>query len=122
MNMPEPDPATPWSPWTALVCALAVLCFLASQIIAQLQVQTSLHNQVANLAALSSNLDADILRAKALEVEQVRLLERADQVSDSYNRLFTDLLDLAVTDRDAMAVVAKFQIQVQSTSPPTVSH
>jgi hypothetical protein len=109
-----------WNPWTTLLCCVAVFCFLASQIVAQLQVQTSLRNQVANLAALSSKLDSDILRAKAVEGEQARLLERADQVSDTYNRLFRDLLSLSESDRDALAVVAKFQIQRQS-APPAAS-
>lgn len=124
MHPPTPDMESrhhPWNPWPTLFGALAVIFFLASQIVAQLQVQTTLRHQVDNLTAISATLDSDILHAQALEAERARLLKRADEVSDSYNQLLGDLLRLAESNSDARAVVAKFQIQLHSPSPPTTA-
>lgn len=85
--------------------------------------------QVSNLGQASSsmkwqanNLDRQILamtESEANFAELIRqretIVQQSQQVQSQYTNLLTDLLELAKTDADAMAVVQKFNIQRQET-------
>lgn len=94
-----------------LICALTILLFLGAQIISQLQVQTSLVWQLRSSERQIEALERDITGIKENDRASSRLLERAEEVADTYNALFTDLLTLAESDPDAQAIVAKYQIR-----------
>lgn len=116
----EPPPSAPPAPPTkpsftdlavGLGCALAVLLFLGSQIVSQLQVQTSLVWQLRSSERQVIALENEIATIKVTTLEASALLSRAEEVAESYNALFTDLLTLAESDPDAQAIVAKYQIR-----------
>lgn len=90
---------------------MAVLLFLGSQIVSQLQVQTSLVWQLRSSERQIIALENEIATIQAANAEASALLNRAEEVAESYNALFTDLLTLAASDPDAQAIVAKYQIR-----------
>lgn len=119
-SAPEPIPAQdppqavskpPVHPLTRFVAAAALLLFIGSQIVSQLQVQTSLGWQVRLSATQASALESEIARLKKIEAEDQRLETQAESVSSHYEALLKDLLVLAETDPEAQAIVIKFQIQ-----------
>ncbi len=83
--------------------------------------------QVSNLGQASSsmkwqanNLDRQILAMTESEANFTELIrqretvvQQSQQVQSQYTDLLTDLLELAKTDTDAMAVVQKYNIQRQ---------
>lgn len=94
-----------------LICGLTVLLFLGSQIISQLQVQTSLVWQLRSSERQIEALEHEIALIKDNDRASNSFLERAEEVAETYNALFTDLLALAESDPDAQAIVAKYQIR-----------
>jgi hypothetical protein len=96
-------------PW--LISSLAVFLFLGSQIISQLQVQTSLVWQLRSSGRQIEVLEREIAGVTETISASTKLLERAEEVAETYNALFTDLLTLAESDADAQAIVAKYQIR-----------
>jgi hypothetical protein len=111
----EPAPPSPKTSFADtvvwLIGALAILLFLASQIVSQLQVQTSLVWQLRSSEHQIAALENEIAAIEARNAEALVLLRRAEEVSETYNALFTDLLTLAESDPDAQAIVAKYQIR-----------
>jgi len=98
-------------PLTGIIAAAALLLFIGSQIVSQLQVQTSLGWQVRLLATQNSALENEITRLEKIEAEDRRLEKQAESVSGNYEALLKDLLTLAATDPEAQLVVQKFQIR-----------
>lgn len=99
------------SPWTTLLAAAAILCFIASQVVSQLQVQTSLGWQVRLLDKQCAEMESEIARLRSLEADGKNLQAQAEKVSETYQALLQDLLELSETDAEAQAIVTKFQIR-----------
>jgi uncharacterized protein YoxC len=94
-----------------LVIAVAFVLFLFSQVLA-------LRQNAAAMASRAQNLDrqAEILKgvrgnAAALLQQRQGLVNETQRLSTRYNELFMELLKLAETDKDARAVVEKFNIK-----------
>ena len=96
---------------STLLLALALILFLVSQA-AELSQSAeglrwqarNLDRQVETLAAAQKNLVAEVRQRQTL-------VDQSQRVTASYNELLNDLIRLAETDRDARAVVEKFQIK-----------
>lgn len=108
---PEAEAKPPKAPLAGFVLALGILLFIGSQVVSQFQIHTSLGWQVQLLKRQSSTLENEIQRMQAWKLESQKLLSQAESVSQSYQALLKDLLQLSETDPEAMAVVSKFQIR-----------
>ena len=108
---PEAEAKPPRVPLAGFVLALGVLLFIGSQVVSQFQIHTSLGWQVQLLKRQSDSLESEIQRLRVLEIESKKSLSQAEIVSQSYQALLEDLLNLSATDAEAMGVVSKFQIR-----------
>lgn len=108
---PQVDPKPPRAPLAGFVLAFGILLFIGSQVVSQFQIHTSLGWQVQLLKRQGSALENEIQQLQMAEIEGQKMLLQAESVSQSYQALLTDLLQLSATDPEAMAVVSRFQIR-----------
>lgn len=95
---------------------LAFVAFLFSQLAGLRQGAESMEWQSRNLDRQIENLRTARENVAGLVQQRQAVVDQAQRVTSSYNELFNDLLRLAETDKDARAVVEKFQIK--SAAPP----
>jgi uncharacterized protein YoxC len=93
------------------VLAVAFVLFLFSQVLALRQTNSALTWRVENLDHQAVALQSVRNNAADLLKQRQGLVEETQRVSDSYNALLMELLQLAQTDKDARSVVEKFNIK-----------
>jgi len=97
---------------------LAFVAFLFSQLAGLRQGAESMEWQARNLDRQMENLRTARENVAGLVQQRQAVVDQAQRVTSSYNELFNDLLRLAETDKDARAVVEKFQIKSAAPPPP----
>jgi hypothetical protein len=103
------------------ILAVAFVLFLLSQVVALRQNAASLAWQSLNLNLQTESLQGVRDNVASLVQQRQALVDQSQRVTSSYNELLNDLIKLAETDRDARAVVEKFQIKsAPSAQPPSV--
>ncbi len=93
------------------VLAVAFVLFLFSQVLALRQTASALAWRLENLDRQAGALQSVRSDAAGLLKQRQGLVEETQRLSNSYNSLFTELMQLAQTDKDARSVVEKFNIK-----------
>ena len=103
------------------VLAGAFVLFLVSQVLALRQNAESLAWQSLNLKRQTESLQGVRDNVAGLVQQRQTLVDQSQRVTSSYNELLNALIKLAETDKDARAVVEKFQIKsAASPQPPAI--
>jgi hypothetical protein len=97
----------------AALLALAACVFLFAQISNLGQASRSITWQSGNLDRQLASLAEQEKRFNELILQRETLVEQSQQVQTRYTDMLNDLLTLADTDSDALAVVEKYRIQRQ---------
>lgn len=100
------------------VLAGAFVLFLVSQVMALRQNAGSLAWQSLNLKRQTESLQGVRDNVAGLVQQRQALVDQSQRVTSSYNELLNDLIKLAETDKDARAVVEKFQIKSAASAQP----
>lgn len=103
------------------VIGIAFVLFLLSQILALRQNAASMTWRIRNLDLQAESLKSVRNNSAALFQKRQILVKDSQRVSENYNALLVDLLKLAETDRDARAVVEKFNIKSGAPGQPPTS-
>ena len=103
------------------VLAVAFVLFLFSQVLALRQTNSALTWRVENLDRQAVALQSVRNNAADLLKQRQGLVEETQRVSDSYNALLMELLQLAQTDKDARSVVEKFNIKNSAPANPSTA-
>ena len=93
--------------------ALAFAIFLFAQISSLGQNGSSMRWQTENLDRQIGSLVESEKNLDNLVKQREALVEQSQQVQARYTEMLTDLIKLAETDSDALAVVEKYKIQRQ---------
>ena len=98
--------------------ALAFSIFLFAQISSNGQASRTMNWRNETLdRQLASAVETE-KRFVELIKQREALVQQAQQVQTRYTEMLNDLLKLSDTDKDAKAVVEKYRIQRQETTPP----
>lgn len=111
-SVPERTPEVyPRLDFAMPVLAVAFVLFLFSQVLALRQTGSALAWRLENLNRQAVALQSVRSDAAGLLKQRQGLVEETQRLSNSYNSLFTELMQLAQTDKDARSVVEKFNIK-----------
>ena len=111
-SVPEQTPEVyPRLDFAMPVLAVAFVLFLFSQVLALRQTASALAWLLENLDRQAGALQSVRSDAAGLLKQRQGLVEETQRLSNSYNSLFTELMQLAQTDKDARSVVEKFNIK-----------